>query len=194
MKDIGNWEFGSRNGAYTMNKHSRAISCVNSRCMTGRASVGEKEWVRCHVIVAGRVKKPWGELTRQDRKSRGRWCITSPDESLRDDVFQLICGECDGGSRECRSNSNRDLSLTHLETKYAKTDSKNGTRMKNWVRNTWVAKKVNSQPWKVNGQPCKVNTKSHQSTPRRSTINELMWRSDRVTCGRGRCLECVGAW
>jgi hypothetical protein len=29
---------------------------------------------------------------------------------------------------------------------------------------------------KVNGQPCKVNTKSHQSTPRRSTINELMWR------------------
>jgi hypothetical protein len=58
MKDIGNLEFGSRNGAYTMKKYSGAISCVNSRCMTGRASVGEKEWVRCHVIVADRVKKP----------------------------------------------------------------------------------------------------------------------------------------
>ena len=105
MKHIGNGEFGSRNGAYTTNKHSGAISCVNSRCMTGRASVGEKGWIRCHVVVAGRVKEPWGELTRQDRKSRGRGCITSPDESLSDDVFQLICGECDGGSRVCRSNS-----------------------------------------------------------------------------------------
>jgi hypothetical protein len=58
MKDIGNGEFGSRNSAYTTNKHSGAISCVNIRCMTGRASVGEKLWVRCHVIAAGRVKKP----------------------------------------------------------------------------------------------------------------------------------------
>ena len=80
------------------------------------------------------------ELTRQDRKSRGRGCITSPDESLSDDVFQLICGECDGGFRVCRSNSSRDPSLSHLETKYAKTDSKNGI-------------KVNGQPLvKVNGQ------------------------------------------
>ena len=141
MKHIRNGEFRSRNGAYTMNKHSRAISCVNSRCMTCRASVGEKWWVRCHVIAAGKVKKPWGELTKQDRKCKGRGCITIPDESLSDDVFQLICSECDGGSKVCRSNSNRDLSLSHLETKYAKTDSKNGIRMKNWVRNTWVAKK-----------------------------------------------------
>ena len=138
MKDIENGEFGSRNSAYTTNKHSRAISCVNISCMTSRASMGEKGWVRCHVIAAGRVKKPWGELTRQDRKSRRRGCITSPDESLSDDVFQLICGECDGG---CRSNSSRDPSLSHLETKYAKTDSKNGIRTKNWVKNTWVTKK-----------------------------------------------------
>jgi hypothetical protein len=98
MKDIRNGEFGSRNGAYTTNKHSGAISCVNSRCMTGKTSVGEKGWVRCHVIATGKVKKPWGELTRQDRKRRGRGCITRPDESLSDDVFQLICGECDDGS------------------------------------------------------------------------------------------------
>jgi hypothetical protein len=39
------------------------------------------------------------------QKSRGRGCITSPDESLSDDVFQLICGECEGGSRVCRSNN-----------------------------------------------------------------------------------------
>ena len=58
MKDIINGEFGSRNGVYTTNKHNGAISYVNSRCMTGRASVGEKGWVRCHVIEAGRVKKP----------------------------------------------------------------------------------------------------------------------------------------
>ena len=57
MKDIGNGDFGCRDGAYTTNKYSGAISCVNSRCMTGRASVGEKGWVRCHVIVAGRVNK-----------------------------------------------------------------------------------------------------------------------------------------
>ena len=105
MKDIENWEFGSRNDAYTTNKHSGAISCVNSRCMTGRASVGEKWWARGHVIATDRVKKPWGELTRQDRKSRGRGCITSQDESLSDDAFQLICGECDGGSRVGRSSN-----------------------------------------------------------------------------------------
>ena len=58
MKDIRNGEFGSRNDAYTMNKHSGAISCVNSRCMMGRASVREKGWVKCYVIAAGRVKKP----------------------------------------------------------------------------------------------------------------------------------------
>ena len=52
MKDIENGEFGSRNEAYTMNKHSGVISCVNSRCMTGRTSVEEKGWVRCHVIAA----------------------------------------------------------------------------------------------------------------------------------------------
>ena len=64
---------------------------------------------------------------KEQRKRR----ITSSDESLSDDVFQLIYGECDGGSRVYKSNSSRDLSLSHLETKYAKTDSKNGIRMKN---------------------------------------------------------------
>jgi hypothetical protein len=71
------------------------------------------------------------QVTRQDRKSKGRGCITSLDESLSDDVFQLICGECDGGSRMCRSNSIKDFSFSHLETKYAKTDSKNGIMTKN---------------------------------------------------------------
>ncbi len=75
MKDIGNGDFGSRDGAYTTNKHSGAISYVNSRCITGRVSVGEKGWIRCHVIATSRVKKPCGELTRQDRKSRGRGCV-----------------------------------------------------------------------------------------------------------------------
>ena len=171
MKDIENEEFGSRNGAYTTNKHSGAISCVNSRCMMGRVSVGEKWWVRCYVIVAGRVKKPWGELIRQDRKSRGKGCITSPDESLSDDVFQLIYGECDGGSRVCRSNSSRDLILSYLETKYAKTDSKNGIRTKNWVRNTWVTKKSTVNPEK---SMQKVNDQHPEG--QRSTS----WRGDDV--------------
>ena len=105
MKHIRNGKFGSRNVVYTMKKYSGAIGYVNRRCMTCRASVGEKWWVRCHVIVTGKVKKSWGWLTREDKKSRGRGCITSPDESLRDDVLQLICGECDGGFRVCKSNN-----------------------------------------------------------------------------------------
>ena len=42
MEHIRNEEFGSRNGTYTTNKHSGAIDCVNSRCATCKASVGEK--------------------------------------------------------------------------------------------------------------------------------------------------------
>ena len=42
MKHIKNGEFGSKNGAYTTNKYSGAIGYVNGRCVTCRASVGEK--------------------------------------------------------------------------------------------------------------------------------------------------------
>ena len=70
-------------------------------------------------------------------------------------------------------NGVRDLSLSHLDTKYAKIDNKNGIKMKNWVRNTWVEKSQRStlksqrkksmintekSTQKVNGQPLvKVN-------------------------------------
>jgi hypothetical protein len=76
-------------------------------------------------------------------------------------------------------NGVRDLSLTHLETKYAKTNSKNGIRTKNSVRNTWVKKSQRGQPKKVNpeSQPKKSTVKPEKSTQKvngqleKSTVN-----------------------
>ena len=64
-------------------------------------------------------------------------------------------------------NGVRDLSLSHLDTKYAKIDNKNGIKMKNWVRNTWVAKK---------------STRSKSQHPEKSMVNAKSQRPKKVNC------------
>ena len=76
-------------------------------------------------------------------------------------------------------NGVRDLILSHLDTKYAKTDSKNGIKMKNWVRNTWVAKKSTVNPEKPTQ---KVNSQLPKSQHKKSTVNarSMGWCGDDV--------------
>ena len=58
---------------------------------------------------------------------------------------------------------NKNILFIHLETQYAKTNSKNEIYAKNWVRRTWT-EKVN--PEKVNGQrPVKVNYQPKSQRP-----------------------------
>ena len=45
----------------------------------------------------------------------------------------------------------KNILLIHLETQYAKTDCRNEIYTKNWVRRTWLGKKVNWEKLTANG-------------------------------------------